>query len=124
MGYLFGILWCLAFGFLALHCAAKRRLTKHYQSIGARVKKIQKASGRNRATVETRIPAIGDFEFTFQDFGDYREGESIDCMWDGRNKGTAQRDFRSNLLIGLCFSVAAVVLMVGILVVSASGFLR
>ncbi len=118
MGYLFGFIWCLAFGSLGFFLSAQRKKYANYQRFTGRVKEIR-TKGRNVAVINSGIPEIGEFEFSFNDLGDYNEGNEIDCMWDGKNPSTAQEDLRDNQKLGIYFSFGAVAVMVMILILGS-----
>lgn len=78
----------------------------------AKVQYIRHDSGEYIAVLQARNPDVGEFEFTFQDTGDFREGEHVKFMWDGKNKSSVTVDTRWNSLVGLYFLLSAVLLMV------------
>jgi hypothetical protein len=108
MGYLAGIVWCIAFGGLGLFLASQRETHRNYKPFTGRVKRVR-TSGRNVAVVDSGKPEIGEFELTFNDLGDYREGQDLACMWDGKDPATAQEDLRGNqqVIIYACWGAVA-----------------
>lgn len=117
MGYLAALAWCIAFGGFGFFLISQGEKYRDYRSFTAKVKQIRTRGG-NTAVMEPSIPGIGAFEFSFQDLGDYREGDMLDCMWDGRDPTTAQLDLRKNQKGGVYICFAAVALMVIIVLLS------
>ena len=110
MGYLAGIVWCIAFGGFGLFWVIQRKKHLNYKPFTGKVKCIR-TSGRNVAVIDAGIPEVGEFEFTFNDPGDCREGEDLVCMWNGTDPATAQEDLRGNQLLGIYFCFGMVILM-------------
>ncbi len=115
MALLTALAWCVAFGGLGFYFLSEGKKYQDYLSFKAKVKQIRTRGG-NTAVMTPSIPGIGEFEFTFQDLGDYREGDVLDCMWDGKDPCTAQLDLRKNQKGGVYICFAAVALMVIIVI--------
>ena len=79
---------------------------------------METIKGKHTAIIYSGIQKIGKFNIEFQDLGDFYEGQSVECMWDGKNPDTAQQDLRKNQKLGIIFCFFAVVVMVAILVVT------
>ena len=118
MGTVFGILWIIGFGLVATFCLMRRRETSHYKTFQATVTAVQKSPGNHTAVLQPETPQIQPFEIEFQDLGDYRRNETVQCMWDGQDETTVQEDLRENLKWGIIFSSGAVALMSFILVIN------
>ena len=111
MKYLAGLIWCIIFSTLGIYLASLRKRYRHYITFTARVKQIRQSLGKHIAVMDASITEITEFEIQFQDFGDYNEGEEINCMWDGKDPKSAQPDLRSAQKIGSYLSIGAVLLM-------------
>ena len=114
MTYLAASIWCIFFGSVSAYLLHQRWQHKDYQSFLATVKEVKKSPGNHRAIVESKFTS---FEITFQDLGEYKVGQELSCMWDGKESSTAQLDLRHNQLLAICFCFGALLLMVAILAI-------
>ncbi|MBK5970376.1 MULTISPECIES: hypothetical protein [Thiorhodovibrio] len=116
MGFLFAALWCLAFAVLAVAARGKLRKYRHYQPFTGEVVKVHTVNGRWQAVVRPDDAQlrqrIGDFGVTFNDMGDYQEGQPLSCLWDGRNPVTACEDERGGARMVIFISIGAIAFMI------------
>jgi hypothetical protein len=118
MGYLLGIVWCAVFGGFGLFLIHQRKKYSTYSTFIAKVESVETINGRHTAILHSGIQKIGNFNIEFQDLGDFYKGQSVECMWDGKNQDTAQEDLRKNQKLGIIFSFFAVAVMVVIFVIT------
>jgi hypothetical protein len=118
MGTAIGVLWCIFFCGLGLRFYRQHSRTKYWRKCPGRIIKIKKSLGNRIAVVDTSIKEAGRVEFTFNEIGDFQEGETVDCIWDGRDQLTLEIDWRKNQRYGVYFCIAAVLIMVVILTAS------
>lgn len=116
MAFLFVVLWCLAFAALAFVVQGQLRKQRHYRPFRGHVIKVHTIKGRWQALVRPDDAQlgqrIGNFAINFSDMGDYEEGQSVACLWDGRNPASACEDQRAGARTLIWVSIGAIIFMI------------